>query len=88
LVLRRSLVLAIIGLCVGAVASLAVPKLVGSVLSDYVYTGSPAIASILSSSVAALMVPAVAMLVAAFAASYLPARRAAAVEPTEALRME
>jgi putative ABC transport system permease protein len=88
LILRRSLVLAITGLIVGGIASLAVPKLVGSVLSDYVYTGGPAIATILSSSVAALMVPAVAMIVAAFAASYLPARRAAAVEPTEALRME
>lgn len=88
LVLRRSLLLAITGLVVGAIASLAVPKLVGSVLSDYLYTGGPAIASVLSSNVAALMVPAVAMLVAAFAASYLPARRAAAVEPTEALRTE
>ncbi len=88
LILRRSLLLAITGLVVGAIASLAVPKLVGSVLSDYLYTGGPAIASVLSSSVAALMVPAVAMLVAAFAASYLPARRAASIEPTEALRTE
>ena len=88
LILRRSLVLAITGLVVGGIASLAVPKLVGSVLSDFVYTGAPAIASILSSSVAALLIPAVAMLAAAFAASYWPARRAASIEPTDALRTE
>jgi predicted permease len=85
LILRRSLVLAITGLLIGAVISLAVPKLVGSVLSDYVYT---AIAGVLSSSVTALALAAAAMIVAAFAASYLPARRAASIEPTEALRTE
>jgi len=88
LILRRSLVLAITGLLIGAAISLAVPKLVGSVRSDYVYTGGPAIASILSSSVTALMIAAAAMIVAAFSASYLPARRAASIEPTEALRTE
>lgn len=88
LVLRRSLVLAITGLCIGAITSLAVPKLVGSVLSNYIYTGGGDIASVLSSSVAALALAAVAMLVAAFAASYFPARRAASIEPTEALRTE
>jgi putative ABC transport system permease protein len=88
LVLRRSLVLAIIGLCVGAIASLAVPKLVGSVLGEYVFTGSAAIASVLSSSLVALALPAAAMLAAAFVASYLPARSAASIEPTEALRTE
>jgi ABC-type antimicrobial peptide transport system permease subunit len=88
LVLRRSLVLAITGLCIGAIASLAVPRLVGSVLSDYIYTGGTAITGVLSSSVAALALAAAAMLVAAFAASYFPARRAASIEPTEALRME
>jgi predicted permease len=88
LVLRRSLMLAITGLCIGAIASLAVPRLVGSVLSDYIYTGGPAITSILSNSAAALALAAVAMLSAALAASYFPARRAASIEPTEALRTE
>jgi predicted permease len=88
LVLRRSLVLAITGLCIGAIASLAVPRLVGSVLGDYIYTGGTAIPGVFSSSIAALALAAAAMLVAAFAASYFPARRAASIEPTEALRME
>jgi predicted permease len=88
LVLRRSLVSVIIGLCSGAIASLAVLRLVGSVLSDYTYTGGTAITGVLSSSLVALALAAAAMLVGAFAASYLPARRAASIDPTEALRTE
>lgn len=88
LILRRSLVLALTGLLIGAIASLAVPKLAGSVLADYVFTGGKGISSLLSSGPTALILAAAAMLVAAFAASYLPAHRAASIEPTEALRTE
>jgi predicted permease len=88
LILRRSLVLALTGLLIGAVASLAVPKLAGSVLADYVFTGGKGVSSLLSNGTTALIFAAAAMLVAAFAASYLPARRAASIEPTEALRTE
>lgn len=88
LILRRSLLLAITGLLIGAIASLAIPRLVGSVLADFIFTGGKGVSSLLSSGTMALMIAATAMLVAAFAASYLPARRAASIEPTEALRTE
>lgn len=88
LVLRRSLVLAVTGLLIGSVASLAVPRLVESVLSDVVFTGGNGIGAHLSNSVVALVWAAIGMLLAAALASYLPARRAASIEPTEALRTE
>jgi len=88
LILKRGLMLTAIGLALGGVASLAVPKLVASVLEENVFTGGAAIDAALSSSVVALGMAAVAMLFAALFASYLPARRAAAVEPMEALRAE
>ncbi|HZL29143.1 MAG TPA: FtsX-like permease family protein, partial [Acidobacteriaceae bacterium] len=88
LILRRGLMLTAIGLALGGVASLAVPRLVASVLADNVFTGGATIDSALSSSAAALGMAAVAMLFAAVLASLLPARRAAAVEPMQALRAE
>jgi len=88
LILKRGLMLTGIGLALGGVASLAVPQLVASVLADNVFTGGAAIDSALTNSVAALGAAAVAMLFAAVLASYLPARRAAAVEPMQALRAE
>ncbi|HEY5330387.1 MAG TPA: ABC transporter permease [Acidobacteriaceae bacterium] len=88
LILRRGLMLTAIGLALGGVASLAVPRLVASVLADNVFTGGATIDSALSSSAAALAMAAVAMLFAAVLASFLPARRAAAAEPMQALRAE
>jgi predicted permease len=88
LILRRAVSLTGLGVVVGGLASLAVPRLVGSVLADVVYTGGNAIGAQLSNNTAALSVAGVGMLVAALLASYLPARRASAIEPTEALRTE
>jgi predicted lysophospholipase L1 biosynthesis ABC-type transport system permease subunit len=88
LILKRGVILTAIGLALGGVASLAVPRLVASVLADNVFTGGATIDAALSSSVVALGMAAIAMLFAAVLASYLPARRAAAVEPMQALRTE
>jgi ABC-type antimicrobial peptide transport system permease subunit len=88
LILRRGLLLAALGVALGSLASLAVPRLVGSVLADVVFTGGSGIESHLSSSGMALAWAVAGMLVAAALASYLPARRAASVEPTKALRTE
>jgi putative ABC transport system permease protein len=88
LILRRGLLLTGFGVALGTVSSLAVPQLVGSVLSDVIFTGGDAVGAWLSNSATALAWAAGGMLLAAVLASYLPARRASAIEPTEALRAE
>jgi predicted permease len=88
LILRRGLLLTGLGVALGAAMSVAVPKLVASVLADLVYTGGDAIGAQLSNSAIALLCAGGGMLLAALLASYLPARRAATIEPTEALRAE
>jgi ABC-type lipoprotein release transport system permease subunit len=52
------------------------------------FTGQSAIGAHLANSGIALTCAAVGLLVAALLSSYLPARRAASVEPTHALRAE
>jgi predicted permease len=88
LVLGRGLLLTTIGLVIGTIASLAVPQMVKSVLADNIYSGDAGLATALSNSTVALTAAAIAMILAASTASYLPARRAASIEPTEALRTE
>jgi ABC-type antimicrobial peptide transport system permease subunit len=87
-VMQRGIILTGFGIAVGLIASLAVPRLVGSVLGDMIYTGDATISSILAGSGTALAVAAVAIFAASVFASYLPASRAANTEPMEALRAE
>jgi putative ABC transport system permease protein len=77
LVLMQGLGLAGIGLVVGLAGAFAVTRLLGSLLFE-VTTTDP----VTFSAVAAILV------VVALVASYLPARRAATVDPMVALRWE
>ncbi len=77
LVMLSGMKLALIGVLAGALCSVAVGRLLASLL----FQVRPADLFILTSVVTLL-------LVAALAASYIPARRAAAIEPMQALRSE
>jgi ABC-type antimicrobial peptide transport system permease subunit len=75
--LRHGLALTGIGIAIGLVAALAVTRLMSSLLFGVAATDPAAYAAALG------------MIVAAAAlASYLPARRAAAIEPVETLKAE
>ena len=89
LVLNNGLILTVIGLAVGLVGSFALR----TVIATFLYTtvdglGRTAATSLLGNRTLAIAISATAMLLAAIAASLLPAQRAAHLEPTEALRAE
>jgi ABC-type antimicrobial peptide transport system permease subunit len=65
-----------------------VRRAVASVLEGALYTGDDPIGTVLVSSSDTLAVAALAILVAAALASYLPGRRAASIDPVNALRTE
>jgi predicted permease len=88
LILGRGLTLTAVGLVVGGAMSLMVPRVVGNLLADNVAGSSGVGVGMLSSSAVALGGAALAMMIAAGLASLLPARRAAGIEPVEALRSE
>jgi putative ABC transport system permease protein len=77
LVLKEALILSIIGLCVGLVGAYFIGRTLHSALYGVGSIDYPAIA-----------VVAVVLLSASLIASWIPARRAAGVEPMRALRSE
>jgi predicted permease len=88
LVLQRGVALTMIGLAIGIAGSVALRRVVVSVLTDTVPSHSGNLSNVLASGVSALGYAAIALLAATVVASYLPARRAASIEPTQALRAE
>jgi predicted permease len=88
LVLQRGMALTAIGLGMGVMGSVALRRVVVSVLSDTVRVGNGNVSGVLASGSVALGCAAAAMLLAAALACALPARRAASIEPTQALRAE
>lgn len=88
MVMRRAALLATAGLCAGALISLALRPALATVIGNAVGLGSKSLAPVLGGMTIALSTAAGAMLLATLAASLLPAQRASAVEPMEALRAE
>ena len=76
-VVRRGVVLAALGLAIGAAASLAAARLLGSMLFD-VKPGDPL----------TLIGVSLLLMLVAFASCYIPARRASRIDPLVALRHE
>jgi predicted permease len=88
-VMRRGVVLVVIGLAVGSATSVLLPQLVRAMMSDNVWTAGVGVTGgSMPGTLAAVAAACGAMLLAAVLASYFPARRASAIEPLEALRTE
>jgi predicted permease len=87
-VMRRGVVLTLSGMAIGVVGSAAVRHVIESILADTMHGTAPGISHTMLSSSAALIFATAGMLFTAVFASGLPARRAASIEPIEALRTE
>jgi putative ABC transport system permease protein len=83
MVLRQGMALAATGLGIGLLASVGVSRLLGAVFPDGGGPGGDGRIDLL-----AFPIVAAAVLAVTFVASYVPARRASRVNPTEALRHE
>ena len=88
LVLREGLVLTAVGLCFGIAGSFALRSLLASFLVGSTRIDPRSVGPILAGQTASIAVASGVMLLAALASSFLPARRAASVEPALALRSE
>jgi predicted permease len=88
LVLNSGLVLTASGLCLGIFSSLALRSVIAHLLSDTIGSSPTTTASLLGHQSVAVALAALAMVIAASFASFIPARRAAHLEPNEALRNE
>jgi predicted permease len=87
-IVRSGVMLSLVGLALGLAGSVLVRRAVASVLEDSIFTGDDPISKILVSSTYTLAAATLAILLAAVVASFLPARRAASIDPMQALRSE
>ena len=76
------------GLALGILGSYALRSVIAALVSNTVGIRVTATASLLGTQTASISIAGAAMLVSAMAASLIPARRAATLEPAEALRAE
>ncbi len=88
LILRNGLTLTAMGLVLGAVGSIALRRLLAAFLAEATQVSTIDLSPLLASQTTSIALAAFAMLLAAFAAAFLPARHAASIEPTVALRAE
>ncbi len=88
LFLRKGLVLTVVGLLLGACGSLALRSLLAHFIASTADVDPASLGPVLESPATSIALAALAMLLAAFAAAFIPARRAASIEPTVALRAE
>ena len=88
LVLSKGLSLTAIGLVLGVAGSLAMHRLLASFIADTAHLQTDGVSALFASQGLSLGIATTAMLLATLAASLLPARRAASIEPTDALRAE
>lgn len=88
MVLRSGFVLTAAGLVGGVLASMALRGIIVSLLANTAQIETTEVVSILGSPALSIAVAALAMLLAALCACLLPARRAASIQPSEALRAE
>jgi predicted permease len=86
--LGRGLAVASIGVVLGAVATWLIRPVVGQLLSDAGVYPTSATQSIVVNGAQAAVFAAFAIIAVTLAASWLPARRAASIEPMQALRTE
>jgi predicted permease len=87
-VLRQGLTLTAIGLCIGMLTATLMPRVIDSILADYIFTTDGSLHTPLLQQASAAAIALALMLFIAALASALPARRAASIDPMRALRAE
>ncbi len=88
LVLRNGLTVTLIGLCIGTATSLVLRRSLTSLIADTTRIDPGVLSSMLASPIASIGMVGTTVLISCIAACLIPARRAASIEPIEALRAE